>query len=368
MYARAQERMTQLRDMASRGIERLAAVGMPSSSSSSSPGSGSGSGSGFGSRGKPGVGGSRPPPPASSASAAPSPARVAAVLAERLDAAAAAAEILFDMRASSVAGDATAEERETLTQLRVVCEEHLDVVAKTVEGGSVTNESLLVRAIEVAEQLVAAIGDDERAQGKGTGPRETTREGRPLEDVLSAPADVDATADLLGGLDVGGGGESGDLGHLGASEHSTYAPPEAPPGTPAGQATPHPATPGLAPGTPAGRDRDRPATEAEEEAMIAAAVAASLADAEAEAGAGAEAGAEAGAGAPAPEPAPEPEREGGTQVADPFAALESLGDPGGDRPGEDPFDALGGAAAGEAPPRTNGGEPQRAPPPNLIDF
>ena len=251
MYARAQERMTQLRDMASRGIERLAAVGMPSSSSSS-PGSGSGSGSGFGSRGKPVVGGSRPPPPASSASAAPSPARVAAVLAERLDAAAAAAEILFDMRASSIAGDATAEERETLTQLRVVCEEHLDVVAKTVEGGSVTNESLLVRAIEVAEQLVAAIGDDERAQGKGTGPRETTREGRPLEDVLSAPADVDATADLLGGLDVGGGGESGDLGHLGASEHSTYAPPEAPPGTPAGQATPHPATPGLAPGRPRG--------------------------------------------------------------------------------------------------------------------
>ena len=365
MYARAQERMTQLRDMASRGIERLAAVGMPSSSSSSP---GSGSGSGFGSRGKPGVGGSRPPPQASSASAAPSPARVAAVLAERLDAAAAAAEILFDMRASSVAGDATAEERETLTQLRVVCEEHLDVVAKTVEGGSVTNESLLVRAIEVAEQLVAAIGDDERAQGKGTGPRETTRERRPLEDVLSAPADVDATADLLGGLDVGGGGESGDLGHLGASEHSTYAPPEAPPGTPAGQATPHPATPGLAPGTPAGRDRDRPATEAEEEAMIAAAVAASLADAEAEAGAGAGAGAGAAAGAPAPEPAPEPEREGGTQVADPFAALESLGDPGGDRPGEDPFDALGGAAAGEAPPRTNGGEPQRAPPPNLIDF
>ena len=270
------ERMTQLRDMASRGIERLAAVGMPSSSSSS-PGSGSGSGSGFGSRGKPVVGGSRPPPPASSASAAPSPARVAAVLAERLDAAAAAAEILFDMRASSIAGDATAEERETLTQLRVVCEEHLDVVAKTVEGGSVTNESLLVRAIEVAEQLVAAIGDDERAQGKGTGPRETTREGRPLEDVLSAPADVDATADLLGGLDVGGGGESGDLGHLGASEHSTYAPPEAPRDA-RGSSDAAPGDAGVGPGTPAGSDRDRPATEAEEEAMIAAAVAASLAD------------------------------------------------------------------------------------------
>ena len=302
MYARAQERMTQLRDMASRGIERLAAVGMPSSSSSS-PGSGSGSGSGFGSRGKPVVGGSRPPPPASSASAAPSPARVAAVLAERLDAAAAAAEILFDMRASSVAGDATAEERETLTQLRVVCEEHLDVVAKTVEGGSVTNESLLVRAIEVAEQLVAAIGDDERAQGKGTGPRETTREGRPLEDVLSAPADVDATADLLGGLDVGGRRRAA-ISAI-SVPRSTRRTRRRRPRDARGSSDAAPGDAGVGPGTPAGRDRDRPATEAEEEAMIAAAVAASLADAEAEAGAG------AAAGAPAPEPAPEPEREGG---------------------------------------------------------
>ena len=52
----------------------------------------------------------------------------------RLDAAAAAAEILFEMRANSC-GDG--EEAEMLTQLRAVCEDHLNVLAHTVESGEV---------------------------------------------------------------------------------------------------------------------------------------------------------------------------------------------------------------------------------------
>ena len=56
-------------------------------------------------------------------------------LAERLDAAAAAAEILFEMRASGGGVALGSEEADMLTQLRVVCEDHLNVLARTVEGG-----------------------------------------------------------------------------------------------------------------------------------------------------------------------------------------------------------------------------------------
>ena len=92
-------------------------------------------------------------------------------LAERLDAGAAAAEILFDMRVSSRSSDPvpdpvtdsgmTAEELETLKELRFTCEDHLNTLARVVESGGVHDDALLQRAIEVAESLVAAIGDDE---------------------------------------------------------------------------------------------------------------------------------------------------------------------------------------------------------------
>ena len=214
MYARAQERMLQLRDMASRGMANLAA-----SAAAPPP--------------------ARPPPRASLAATQdlarrrrPSPAvssRGASVaeLAERLDAAAAAAEILFDMRASTAGGaDAGAEEEEMLSQLRAVCEDHLDVLARTVQRGDVTNEQLLVRAIEVAESLVSAIGDDEvtaaavaaeeetvatAARAEGAPPRAGGGDGvgvggwrRDLATPPPATEAESAMADLLGGLDVGG--------------------------------------------------------------------------------------------------------------------------------------------------------------------
>ena len=55
----------------------------------------------------------------------------------------------------------TAEEAETLHELRETCEDHLNTLARVVESGGVHDDALLQRAIEVAESLVAAIGGDE---------------------------------------------------------------------------------------------------------------------------------------------------------------------------------------------------------------
>lgn len=192
-----------------------------------------------------------------------SPARIAMRLAERLDAGAAAAEILFDMRAhSSANGGAatvTAEETETLHELRATCEDHLNTLARVVEGGGVHDDALLVRAIEVAESLVAAIGDDEEpnissAEMGGYAP--PARDCLPIQETVNYgyqdPStetqnghDRNAVVDLLGGLDVGG----------------QVAPP-----------TPVPPVSHVV--------KERPATQAEEEAMVAAAIAASLAESE----------------------------------------------------------------------------------------
>jgi hypothetical protein len=195
----------------------------------------------------------------------------AARLAERLDAGAAAAEILFDMRVSSRSSDPvtdpgkdsgmTAEELETLNELRFTCEDHLNTLARVVESGGVDDDALLQRAIEVAESLVAAIGDDETVaaaaaaaeddvQGQGYAP--PTQDLSDLPHAFSAVGGAERdtlpetgvvetpeVADLLGGLDVGG------------------------------------ATPNVR-----GPAAERPSTEAEEEAMVAAAIAASLAEAQ----------------------------------------------------------------------------------------
>ena len=269
MYARAQERMLQLRDMASRGMANLAA-------SAAAPPSRAPASAGLPRRDPRSRSSETSEPAVSSRGAS------VAELAERLDAAAAAAEILFDMRASTAGGaDAGAEEEEMLSQLRAVCEDHLDVLARTVQRGDVTNEQLLVRAIEVAESLVSAIGDDEvtaaavaaeeetvatAARAEGAPPRAGGGDGvgvggwrRDLATPPPATEAESAMADLLGGLDVGG---------------------------PAPSSAPSPAfTPGdgyrpptMDVGSPA--PSDRPTTEAEEEAMIAAALAASLADAQ----------------------------------------------------------------------------------------
>jgi hypothetical protein len=194
----------------------------------------------------------------------------AARLAERLDAGAAAAEILFDMRVSSRSSDPvtdpgkdsgmTAEELETLNELRFTCEDHLNTLARVVESGGVDDDALLQRAIEVAESLVAAIGDDETVaaaaaaeddvQGQGYAPptqdlsdlpHAFSAVGGAERDTVSETGVVETpeVADLLGGLDVGG------------------------------------ATPNVR-----GPAAERPSTEAEEEAMVAAAIAASLAEAQ----------------------------------------------------------------------------------------
>ena len=119
-----------------------------------------------------------------------------------------------------------------------------------VESGGVNDDALLQRAIEVAESLVAAIGDDETAAAAAAAEHEHDPEGYtpPAPDLgtsRSGGADVPVAgggqqdvADLLGGLDVGGA-------------RTDVAPPA-----------------------------ERPSTEAEEEAMVAAAIAASLAEAQ----------------------------------------------------------------------------------------
>ena len=193
----------------------------------------------------------------------------AARLAERLDAGAAAAEILFDMRVSSRSSDPvtdpgkdsgmTAEELETLNELRFTCEDHLNTLARVVESGGVDDDALLQRAIEVAESLVAAIGDDETVAAAAAAEDDVQGQGYapPTQDLSDVPhafsavggaerdtlpetgvVETPEVADLLGGLDVGG------------------------------------ATPTRAPAA------ERPSTEAEEEAMVAAAIAASLAEAQ----------------------------------------------------------------------------------------
>lgn len=246
MYARAQEKMAQLREMARSAAASFAA-------SASSPPARHPSAT-------------RPPRWSRNATDRRSephahstrgPALNDMNLAERLDAAAAAAEILFELRANNpVGGDeggggGGTEEGDVLAQLRVVCEDHLNVLMRAVESGGVDNEQLLGRAIEVAEQLVSAIGDDESKVNAAVpteaeaGP--TAAAGPPsvggINDAVAADAlasDI-AAVDLMGARQAGGGGHNATAATL-------------------------PAEPG------------RPTSREEEEAMIAAAIAASLAE------------------------------------------------------------------------------------------
>jgi len=262
VYARAQTQMSRLRDMATRGMKSAAAAAAAAAtemksmaagaSASPSPSRGSREYSAFD---------AEPARPdgtlnrATNVAGSPDPRAPAVRLAERLDAGAAAAEILFDMRAHSGRGDAsvTAEEAETLHELRETCEDHLNTLARVVESGGVHDDALLQRAIEVAESLVAAIGDDETVAAAAAAETESRGYAPPAADpavgISSGAADDSGTeggqrerrdlADLMGGLDVSPGERGIDV----------AAPAE------------------------------RPSTEAEEEAMVAAAIAASLAEA-----------------------------------------------------------------------------------------
>lgn len=163
---------------------------------------------------------------------------------ERLQGAEAAAEMLFEMRAAND-GNPTPEEAEMLSELRAVCEQHLNVLARSVErGAGLISETLLMKCIGTAESLVAAIGDGEKPGGDSGG---SGGETYAPPSAGGEARDETGVVDLLGGLDVGGG----DPIHGSADTSDTSSNP--------------------APG-------GRPATEAEEEAMIAAAIAASLAE------------------------------------------------------------------------------------------
>ena len=267
MYTRAQAQMSRLRDMATRGMKSAASAASAAATEMKSMASGA-SGSPSPSR-RSGYSAFDEHPGRDATVSSPATAArrrqlepgsdfraPAARLAERLDAGAAAAEILFDMRAHSTAsagGGTTAEEAETLRELRVTCEDHLNTLARVVESGGVNDDALLQRAIEVAESLVAAIGDDETVAAAAAAETESRGYAPPAVDpavgISSGAADDSGTeggqrerrdlADLLGGLDVDPGGRGIDV----------AAPAE------------------------------RPSTEAEEEAMVAAAIAASLAEA-----------------------------------------------------------------------------------------
>lgn len=243
MYARAQETMLKMREMAKDGMAKAAKTakqGMASLERSiNAPPAWSAAGVSSrpaGQRTAVGVN----PPGFNGDSTVNGALDNDVAISERLQGAEAAAEMLFEMRAAND-GNPTPEEAEMLSELRAVCEQHLNVLARSVErGAGLIGESLLMKCIEVAESLVSAIGDGEKpgddASSGGAGGYSAPGSGAGD----AARGDETAVVDLLGGLDVS------------ASD---------------------------APSPAAGSGEDgRPATAAEEEAMIAAAIAASLAE------------------------------------------------------------------------------------------
>ena len=245
MYARAQETMLKMRDVAKEGMVKAAKTakqGMASieRSINAPPTRSAAASRPVGQRTAVGVN----PPGFNGDSTINGALDNDVAVSERLQGAEAAAEMLFEMRAAND-GNPTPEEAEMLSELRAVCEQHLNVLARSVErGAGLISETLLMKCIGTAESLVAAIGDGEKPGGDSGGsggetyaPPTTGGEAR----------DETGVVDLLGGLDVGGG----DPIHGSADTSDTSSNP--------------------APG-------GRPATPAEEEAMIAAAIAASLAE------------------------------------------------------------------------------------------
>ena len=245
MYARAQETMLKMRDVAKEGMVKAANTakqGMASieRSINAPPARSAAASRPVGQRTAVGVN----PPGFNGDSTINGALDNDVAVSERLQGAEAAAEMLFEMRAAND-GNPTPEEAEMLSELRAVCEQHLNVLARSVErGAGLISETLLMKCIGTAESLVAAIGDGEKPGGDSGG---SGGETYAPPSAGGEARDETGVVDLLGGLDVGGG----DPIHGSADTSDTSSNP--------------------APG-------GRPATEAEEEAMIAAAIAASLAE------------------------------------------------------------------------------------------
>jgi|TARA_B110001450_G_scaffold206269_1_gene196361 hypothetical protein len=245
MYARAQETMLKMRDVAKDGMVKAAKTakqGMASieRSINAPPTRSAAASRPVGQRTAVGVN----PPGFNGDSTINGALDNDVAVSERLQGAEAAAEMLFEMRAAND-GNPTPEEAEMLSELRAVCEQHLNVLARSVErGAGLISETLLMKCIGTAESLVAAIGDGEKPGGDSGG---SGGETYAPPSAGGEARDETGVVDLLGGLDVGGG----DPIHGSADTSDTSSNP--------------------APG-------GRPATEAEEEAMIAAAIAASLAE------------------------------------------------------------------------------------------
>ena len=245
MYVRAQETMLKMRDVAKEGMVKAAKTakqGMASieRSINAPPARSAAASRPVGQRTAVGVN----PPGFNGDSTINGALDNDVAVSERLQGAEAAAEMLFEMRAAND-GNPTPEEAEMLSELRAVCEQHLNVLARSVErGAGLISETLLMKCIGTAESLVAAIGDGEKPAGDSGG---SGGETYAPPSAGGEARDETGVVDLLGGLDVGGG----DPIHGSADTSDTSA---------------NPATGG------------RPATAAEEEAMIAAAIAASLAE------------------------------------------------------------------------------------------
>ena len=245
MYARAQETMLKMRDVAKDGMVKAAKTakqGMASieRSINAPPARSAAASRPVGQRTAVGVN----PPGFNGDSTINGALDNDVAVSERLQGAEAAAEMLFEMRAAND-GNPTPEEAEMLSELRAVCEQHLNVLARSVErGAGLISETLLMKCIGTAESLVAAIGDGEKPGGASGG---SGGETYAPPSAGGEARDETGVVDLLGGLDVGGG----DPIHGSADTSDTSSNP--------------------APG-------GRPATPAEEEAMIAAAIAASLAE------------------------------------------------------------------------------------------
>ena len=245
MYARAQETMLKMRDVAKDGMVKAAKTakqGMASieRSINAPPARSAAASRPVGQRTAVGVN----PPGFNGDSTINGALDNDVAVSERLQGAEAAAEMLFEMRAAND-GNPTPEEAEMLSELRAVCEQHLNVLARSVErGAGLISETLLMKCIGTAESLVAAIGDGEKPAGDSGG---SGGETYAPPSAGGEARDETGVVDLLGGLDVGGG----DPIHGSADTSDTSSNP--------------------APG-------GRPATAAEEEAMIAAAIAASLAE------------------------------------------------------------------------------------------
>ena len=149
MYARAQETMLKMRDVAKEGMVKAAKTakqGMASieRSINAPPARSAAASRPVGQRTAVGVN----PPGFNGDSTINGALDNDVAVSERLQGAEAAAEMLFEMRAAND-GNPTPEEAEMLSELRAVCEQHLNVLARSVErGAGLISETLLMKCIE----------------------------------------------------------------------------------------------------------------------------------------------------------------------------------------------------------------------------